>query len=895
MIRALHRNLVWTLSGHTWAVFAVTGAAYTYAPLDKKLEALGARERLVKALPRQSLLMSTVGQANLQELVTAMAGDIDLARHPDWARTVEAGAGLIDAIGPQRRRDWIAVPLTARPGPKDLWRQLGAGAARATGIAPPQVSPAELATAQEKARGLLGVLGKVTLGEPGGQRRLRPATEVETAWIYERAVRRGCQDEPPLPTSDGARRFGRVGPDGLRSSGLAAVAAATLFDGGGPAARRRPPSQRRYLAVSRADGTTSYQAIIAVAEMPSHFSWPGCEMLGRLDEWFDFPIDWSVDLQTAPGEEAARVADRKRGQLGDQSQQVDDGGVAADGRVSIYEQARAELLGYGNAMRSARSAVEAQPVILLAVAGSSPQECAERADTVVEHFSNSEWTLVRPAGGQDKLWRAMVPDRPDPVGLGEFRQYLAARDFAMLMPFTSTDIGDPRGGLLGIPIGTGLPGVVLSDPSWGPTADASGSRGVVGELGSGKSYSGKHLMADTADQGGLNLCIDRTPLREWATFAQACAGTTAVIDVSANAGISFDPLRVIPGRAGAALAETFLTLLIDTPPMKEEGIAISEAVAAIAHDPDRSLARVITALQSQPGKVAADVARTLQVIARKDLATVVFDPGLDHLDPAAADNIVFCAASLELPTKQELSNDYLSSRLTFEKLFGRAVLYLIAAIIKERAFTSRRFAQVTLDECWYLASSYDGEQLQMELARDSRKHGAAAWFASQDPDSIPTIVAELLGTKMVMRCRKLGLAQAALRFIDRDPDDQDLLAMVQGFSPVTDDPEERAATAGECLLRDTRGQFSPIQILPFLQPALARAADTRPEYADDSVTATPAPPVKVPAAPRPARAPSLPPHPDRSATDPSGAEPGATEPSATPRPPRRPARERVKA
>lgn len=832
MIRALHRNLLWSTTGHCWALYRVTGDNYGYLPLRVKAGLLDSREGMVKSLPQSAKLMSLVGRDDPRAITEAMVANIDLDRHEQWAERALLSHELFEALGLQKRTNWLAIPLTGRLGAKNLLRQSVAALSTFLDVAPLPIPVEEINAAVDRAR-------RAVAGASGALK-LRPAVPAEAAWIYARAASLGSPMEPLIPDPDApATRYGRLGRDGLRPSGLARVGECRLFDGGTGPARRLPPHRRRWLQTQLADGTESYQAILALAENPADFPFPGSELLGNVDNWFDFPVDWVVDLLTVSREVAVVATNKKIRELGDQAAQLTSAEATGSEQRAMSTpvmEATGSLLEHTARLSRDTGAVEAQPVVLFAVHGDSVEQVEERAEAVRDFLNQQNYQVVRPAGGQDKLWEAMLPEQPQPPILAEYRQYMTARDFAMWMPFTAAEIGDPRGGILGLPLTGGLRQVALIDPSWPPEVNAGGSMGVVGDKGSGKSFSGKKLMDDVSARGGLTFAIDRTPKREWETFAlQGCAGRTTIISVDEYVPVSFDPLRVVPGAAGAQLAETFLLLFTDLPQLSPEGVVIVRAVKAVEHLPNRSMAMVLAWLNEQAAtsQPAAAAAAKLELIGDKALAKVVFDPELPHLDLSGADNVVFSVHRLVLPTRSDMASERAMDRLSFEKRFGRAMLYLIAAVTLDRAFSSTRFAQVILDEVWYLLNFPEGAALVEQILRDGRKHGTAAWLASQDATAFPDLIRGLLDIRIAMRTLDEGLARAAVHFVGSDPDDIDLVALVRGFSPTTNDPKERAERAGECLYRDARQRIAPLKILPPLIAEVAAAADTQVSYRDE--------------------------------------------------------------
>ncbi|MEW2128672.1 ATP-binding protein [Streptomyces sp. NPDC007259] len=200
----------------------------------------------------------------------------------------------------------------------------------------------------------------------------------------------------------------------------------------------------------------------------------------------------------------------------------------------------------------------------------------------------------------------------------------------------------------------------------------------------------------------------------------------------------------------------------------------------------------------------------------------MFDETLPVVKGSSADTLVFSVSALALPTKSELREGRLE-KMEFEKVFGRAVMYLIAALCRKIVYADLdEFALVVWDECWWLTSSPEGLALALELVRDGRKHGAGALFGGHDDEDIGSgntedgqILRGLIPRKFVFRHTDVTLARRALAFLGCDPDDPDLLALVTtGLSPNSPElsDDERAARAGECLHRDLTGRIGAMQI-----------------------------------------------------------------------------------
>ncbi|MEJ8653677.1 ATP-binding protein [Streptomyces sp. MS1.AVA.3] len=591
----------------------------------------------------------------------------------------------------------------------------------------------------------------------------------------------------------------------------------------------------------------SYQTVLALSEMPERFVFPGSEYLASLDE-FAFPVDWAMRLKVTPGDVAEAKARRQARELAGQAGEYEGETAGVPSRVLDAADGMDE---YRTAITSSKTEVEVQAMGALCVWGATPAEAEARAADLQTHFAGNDYTFTRPLGEQENLWYGMLPGARTPKVMASYAQVLLARDFAMAGAFAGSALGDAKGPLYGLQLAGGGTRPVLTDWSLGPQKSASASAAYVGELGGGKSVAMKAAVyailaagrkAGRPGSRGRAVIVDRTPQQEWVRFAKACPGTTQVITIDDQAQVSLDPLRTIRDASQAQRrTESFLTLLLGIGPMSDQGIAMSEAIEATLAGPAPSMAALVGELQARGKRDATSnaVARKLSAVARKDLARTIFDPALPVVDTSTADAIVFATANLALPKEHELSADRLST-LEFEKVFGRAALYLIAALCREVCFANpREFCVAVWDECWWLTSSPEGMSLLLELVRDGRKHNAGCLVGSHDgedigPEASATgqVIRGLFPRKLLFRQTDVALARRGLAFLDLDPADEDLVELVTtGLSPMDVADEVRAQRAGECLHRDLYGRLGGMQVVIPADPEAAAAIHSDPALA----------------------------------------------------------------
>ncbi|MFF2378344.1 ATP-binding protein [Streptomyces xiamenensis] len=856
-IRHISGHLIWTTAATVWVVWRVHTENYTHASKETKRERLNSLEALFKSLRGEALLLSLCPNVDAASVVTRMTAGVDLDHSPEY---VDLSLKVLDQLQDLEltgRVDFLAVPLPhldLRQSARAVLSSLRAEAMGTLGLPLAPVSVAE-----EHRR--LAQATRLAAAWPSGVK-MRPATEAEILWIYGHSFRRGLS-EPLLP-EEGA-------PRGLRGRGHTVTAhTQVILDEGGrgnrPSKGPTNPFKRRYLRATSEHGD-SYQAFCVLSEMPEAFRFPGSEYLAALDD-FAVPVDWAVRLHVESGAKAEPKSRRQQRELAHQHGEYSG---ETSGVPASLDKASSSLDEYRDRLTSSSTEVEIRATIVTCVWGATADEADERAKSLANHFGGNDYTLVRPTGDQLALFHGMLPGTKTPKPMLDYPQYMLARDFAMAMPFCGSSLGDDAGSLFGLQLNGGGVRPVLVDFAHGPRVNASASAAFVGELGSGKSVAMKCAMysilttghrSDQRNSRGRALVIDRTPQQEWSRFANACPGTTQIINVDENAGVSLDPLRVFRGPRAARYTESFLAPLLDIASMSVEGVTLAEAIEATRLTPQPSMIALIGTLADRARTpdpeepddaavraAASELVRKLRSLAKKDLGRVIFDPSLPVVHITAADSIVFAVDRLGLPTQEELAEHRLPS-LEVEKRFGWRLMYLMTALCREVAFADpNEFAGVFIDECWWLTSSAEGSSLLLEMIADGRKHNAGAFAGSHDPydigpkSEVGDKIRALLSHIFIFRHHAKALAARCLDFIDLDPADSEMLKIItENLSPLNVSEAERALRAGECLYRDLRKRVAGLKVLIPADEHAASAIHTTPGQSGEDDDGTPAGP-----------------------------------------------------
>jgi hypothetical protein len=841
-IRHIVDNLVWSASGTVWALFRVSAVTGRYAPQRARAELTSRLTSMVRQLAGAPRWYGLAARIDASTVVARTVEGVDLEQHPGWEETAEAWLWRISGDEMYQRTHWLAVPLKA-PSRQAAWAgQLSATwteIADLLGLTPVPVAEQEVAAYRQRARHLAATLAS----GPG----LRPARPAEIVWMCRHAICRGL-DEPLLAEAERAPTGGgRIVGGTLRSPSYLDLGQVRLTEGGRPvpadgasgAASRSRGKGRQGQGLRRADGTsliarrwleveneagTSYQAQLVVAEQPAVAAAGSADVLAQL-EVCPFPVDYVIDLAIVASEKAKVSVRRKKRELVDQADQY---GAETSGLPDSIYNAAGDLGEESSRLEQTTSEVEVQSVTALTVWATTPGEVEQRARTLAGAFGGLNYQIVRPVGGQETLFSLALPGAVASPRLREFRQHELSGDWALRGAATSIELGDERGALAGFNLDSGTALPVLIDLAGAPSRNRSASLGVMGELGSGKSILQKALSIAVVDRGGQAIVIDRTPLREWATFAQAATEGRAQIVDAATATVSIDPLRLFPPADGARWAISYLTLQLGVGAMTPAGALLSHAVHHVAATDAPSMRAVLAYLSalaaedqtSRRAQEAAQLADMLSIVAEDRFGQMVFDPSLPALRwrDLTGGMVVFTTSGLLLPSKEALADPKLLAQQPLEALIGRAVLYLVAAVAREVAFKRPdRFGWINVDECYWLTSSTEGANLVHEIVHDGRKHRAGVGLGSHDAGELGDETTRgLLGYKVVMRHTDPVLARRSLDFLGLDPADPQLLDTVTGLSPGGTTAGLTVGGVqgrqGECLLRDNAGRIGRVRI-----------------------------------------------------------------------------------
>lgn len=828
-------NLRFTRSGQVWADYLITGIPYGLRPVKEKRMVRQLHQGLIRALPGESLWLSLASGLDPAGLVSRMLEGVDRDQYPDWAAECDATLDSLADLRPGQRILWLSIPLPTPPN-ESTARAMREGLNGVKEmVAWPRVLPekAEVDRFRERARAAVE-----SIPHPFAP---RPATPAQMVWLHLHMLDRGLYLDWNLPD----------GPDSdvvtaVKASKRASALPEPYLDEGGKTDLAKGtwsnPLTRRFLKVQNtALGTqeeASYQSLLVVSDVPDGgMVFPGSEMLGRIDE-SGMDVDWAVRLRVKASREVLQANTRALRNLNEQFDQRDG---AADHGVFGLQVAANDLQEYAGILETDKLEVETSSTMIFCVSGSTMEAATLQATALGDYLANdAHYKLAQPVGYQEDLWWAMHPGVPTSAVVREYAQITTSAAFSTLVPFASTALGDSKGILLALNTGhgpmlddgvtCGPAGMVFIDPQGATDKNKSGSLAIVGDLGSGKSFTLKKITGAILDMGGRVIIPDRTAMGEWALWASSVTDAR-IVDVDAPR-ISLDPLRLFDTSTGSRIAQSFLTLLINVSPTSDLGVALSESLEPeyLRRHQLSSLGEVLDHLLSVDCRIegAQALAGKINVFARRSLGRVVFDsqlPALQLKDPA----IIIRTASLQMPSQNELTQQHLFAQLTLEKIFGRAFYALVSAVAQHICFQDRgQLAAFVVDEAHFITNNEVGVQTATDFVRDGRKHRAILALGSHDAqDDFPSkVLRGLIPNKLLMRHTDPDLARRGLEFIGLDPSDDSLVDLVtKNTSPEIDDdvPEFRR---GEGILRDAAGRIGRVKVLAPALKARNQAART---------------------------------------------------------------------
>ncbi|WP_327113547.1 ATP-binding protein [Nocardia sp. NBC_01730] len=817
---AIRGNLQFTHSGLVTATYFINPLGYGLRKASDKHDVKIAHHALITNLPNGSLLLGIQARLNTIDVLTKMVEGVDLDECEDYADEVVASYERVRAIAPQTRIYLLSIPVGAANSGVSALSRIWRGST--TTIDATAVSRAELDAYDEEANTILSRIGADFDPVPV------PAALFQ--WLWEHYLSRGAVGEPVAPTRAGA----------LDDATSAVFRSAALDEGAQADSNRRVrPSFVPVIKVVQPDSVyrPSYQAMLTPRSFPyAGMTFPGgSEFLNVLEGLGDVTVDWGMRVSTKPAEQVLKNNELSLRRLGEQMDQRDQEVSFAQNTLM----SKAQMLGeYNQHFEVNGGESEVSFTTVIAIGGPSRDATLDAVNALKRRYKRFQVEMTAPVGAQVDLWSMLIPGNPPRRAFDDFAHIVPSDMWAGFVPFTTSQIGDDSGPVIGVNLLSGQFEPIHFGIMEAALHDLSASFAVTGELGSGKSYFLKLMAVLVHDMGGQFLAIDRSQVGEWEHFASAI-DDAVVIDL-ANPSVSLDPLRLFGPRIAGERALDSVLPLLDLSPTSGAGAVAANLLTpkAIAQHGIRSLLdlfHVVRRLRDDPGigDEYADLAARLGTVVER--VPVLFDPKLRPLQLTAAATVVR-SHHLALPTAEELTTPHLYNRLPLTKRLGTALYELVGVAAREAFLTDNgRFGLLVGDEAHHFTQTQVGSAVTSDFSRDGRKHLAAIGLASHDPATdFQGAAHNLIPNRFVFRQRDETLARNSLEWLGVDLEEAPFLLQIlrEETSPPVGAgrqvPDERR---GEMFMRDALNRIGRGKVLGPARPDRAAAITSTPNSA----------------------------------------------------------------
>lgn len=806
--KAVIDNLVFTRGG-VYAEFLLAGQPGGMMPYEVKRIVAKSHRPLVRQLPSGMVFWGMSPRIDPMRMKQRLlSGFSDRA---DWVREVRAWDSYLDDTPFYEQVFGVRIPVDA-----GMAGRSGAGAIARTA----QVVIGRDHDAPETLDAYRGIVEEI-LGKIPEQFDARPATPRQIQWLYERHWTRGAQDRP-FPHGDGGPR--RLGP-----ADFACIPA--QFDEGDQQGRqqlrswlgRHLPSWKAVLRINTAAAPDSYQACLAVSQLPrGGLAYPRAELLlSPYDVGVDAQVDWYQHVCTRTREQELVRVDRAQRNMEDQAFHL-SGRRASNSDLARRFDAAERYLAALNESQLER-ATESTTVI--AVGAASYADTAQAVQQLKTHFAEElDTALVCRRGTQTSLWQLGHPGSEARAPRSQFKQPTTTDQWSRFSPLVSGQLGHETGILLARNLSTRLPSPVFVDLEGSVDRRVAPGMLFIGASGGGKSEGAKRVTDALLKRGHQASITDSGTMREWVLALAHHGDRVAVID-PAGGQWSMDGLRVFP--RDKAVEHTLDHLL---PMMGQEASSpVARQMRRLLRPDQRvaeslgGLVRYLNGLGRHEYSEYAELADTLTYWSEMDFLRAMFDESLPVPPIAEKDAIIWLTAELELPDVAETDELHLYKQQTVRARAGFAIYGMIAALTR-LTYTDpvrRRpnaFGWFVAEEARTYFASPVGRKDAKRIATQGRKEHYGLIGISQHVEDFDAIGRQELPMRVItpFKPTEREYARESFKKLGIDPEE---------YPEVLD--TRTVDGHGYAYFLDDLGRAGLIDLLHPVQPELTRAFDTR--------------------------------------------------------------------
>ncbi len=563
-----------------------------------------------------------------------------------------------------------------------------------------------------------------------------------------------------------------------------------------------------YVKVTEGDQKIHYQSYVHFVDYPLHMEAEGSSIFSTLE--LNYPFDASIHFNLfSPHEAIQKVENKKRLLLGQMAERAAAGQMSDLGEENGLADSRRLQVKLENGKSLATIST------CLALSHPDLKELNSRVTQLCSSYLQRNIRAVRPSALQFESMLSFLPGSQAAAPRVEVDPgYIAA-----MGPHFANELGDPHGYFLGwsgqVP--------VFWDPGRA-ARDLNKTNAILvsGSLGGGKSVISKHLAYFTLLSGGYVLAID--PKEEYWPFSRLFPDLVNVVDLSPRGGIALNPFIFSSDEISArTIASNYLALVLNSSGKEARLIAISQALEMLFKLPEserhmRNFVKCLTELSKQTAYpvIAAEAQQStylLQAMERSDIGRMVFGTKNVPFFGDKQQMVVINVKEIPRPRPNQQVSQYTESERQ-----GLALLFLVAAIARETAFTLPRHRPkaIIIDEAWVVADTSEGERMMDEIIRIGRSYNLIPIFISQNISDLDKPV--FINNSSQVFCFRAYSAEEACRSL-----------RILGADEASVRPGTFASLkSGLCLYRDCENRVGWLQVEVQPTSLIERAYDTKP-------------------------------------------------------------------
>lgn len=608
----------------------------------------------------------------------------------------------------------------------------------------------------------------------------QPTEPEHLDWVFDRARLRGHVAQPLPEASKSrtanppARSFPQIIMDTAPDAAATVDQFASLYQDGEAKANAQK-SMRDYFSTLREgraisirnpgmrteqfpDGLVSYQSVYAVSGYNTR--------MDRAVRGFTSAVDLALGLDAdfvvrfTPADDLSDTTELNKAMKNLDTESAANSESVLD--AADYADRQQEIVRFRRAVSGEKGAVTMKVTTLFAFGHAHLPTLMARTTDAEKMFRDAGYRLFSPVGGQEELWRMMLPGSPTTSLGSDLYGATTAMRFGAYAPVRRGGVGDGVGIPLGQYIDNALGSEVYLDVL-NATERGNASIAFTGAQGRGKSHAGKQIVSWMNDMGLSTYVLDGQG--EWATFAQQFE-SHQVIDL-VTPDVSVDPLKLADRATASRMLQQLLLPMFNVRPDSKEGnlliqMLTPEYLEARGLDTTRKfLEHVVHTGRSN----MAEVIPAIRTMLRDPMMAAFVDPeyggNVRVLPPARleARNVVFYTKGLPLPQEGKRQDD-----MTVPER------YTLMANTAVALLTAWRFDQLRTTSCFVLdeASFYDGLDVLTPLIktpdRTGRKHGTFVLVLSQTGEELDKPEYKLIRRRICMGQDREANAAEALKW-----------------------------------------------------------------------------------------------------------------------------------